>query len=301
MEIVLYPSQKADVFAALFQHIKLLTDHVNLTFEPTRMYMQCMDNAHVAILELYLPAKWFDRYELTGTGSTITIGLNASFLYRILSAREKDQQIHIVYSDADRLLVHLTNMGETKTNFDKHFELPLMDIDSETMEIPAIEYSAELSISSSHFAGIINQLKMFGDTMDIQCSEDRIVLASNSQDQGKMFVEINIDDISAFAIDEGSKLNLSFSLGYLHHFCMYHKLTKEVELKFSESYPMQVVYSLVNVGTTTTTPSVNVGTTTPSVNVGTTTPSVNVGTTTPIDDPLDAKLVFYLAPKINDD
>jgi len=272
MEIVLYPSPKADVFAALFQHIKLLTDHVNVSCEPTRMYMQCMDNAHVAIMELYLPAEWFDRYEVNGSGSTI--GLNASFLYRILAAREKDQQIHLVHSDSDRLMVHLTSTSDTKpsggkTNFDKHFELPLMDIDSETMEIPEIEYSAELSISSSHFAGIVNQLKMFGDTMDIQCSEDRIVLASNSQDQGKMFVEISIDDLSAFAIEEDSKLNLSFSLGYLHHFCMYNKLAKEVELKFSESFPMQVVYPLGNGAAT--------------------------------DTACPARLVFYLAPKINDD
>jgi len=258
MELVLSPSPKADVFAAVFQHIRLFCDNVNLTFEPERLYMQCMDNAHVSILELYLPAAWFDRYETSGA----TVGLNATYLYRILAAREKEQQIHLV-ANADILHVHLTSAEDekkTKTNFDKHFELPLMELDHDTMDIPEIEYTAELSIPSAHFASIVNQLKMFGDTMEIQCSEDRIVLASNSQEQGKMCVEISIDDVSAFAIDEGSDLHLSFSLGYLHNICMYNKMAKEVELKFSETYPMQVAYLLGQ----------------------------------------EAKLIFYLAPKIAD-
>jgi proliferating cell nuclear antigen PCNA len=273
MDLVLYPSPKADTFAAVFQHIRLFCDHINLSFEPGRLYMQCMDNAHVAILELDLPAEWFDRYELAA--GAITFGINAGFLYRILAAREKTQQMHLVYSEADNdvLRVHLTSESNKNTSFDKHFEIPLISIESETMEIPAIEYAAEMSISSSHFAGIINQLKMFGDTMEIQCSEDKIMLASNSQDQGKMYVEINIDDVSAFAIEEGSQLNLSFSLTYLHHICMYNKLAKEVELKFSESYPMQIVYVLAKDATTEQNEE---------------------------SESKDARLLFYLAPKIAD-
>jgi DNA polymerase III sliding clamp (beta) subunit (PCNA family) len=90
MDLVLYPSQKADTFAAVFQHIRLFCDHVNLVFDQERLYMQCMDNAHVAIVELDLPAEWFDRYELTS--GSVTFGIHAGFLYRILAAREKDQQ-----------------------------------------------------------------------------------------------------------------------------------------------------------------------------------------------------------------
>ena len=267
MDLVLYPSQKADTFAAVFQHIRLFCDHVNLVFDQERLYMQCMDNAHIAIVELDLPAEWFDRYELTS--GSVTFGIHAGFLYRILAAREKDQQLHLVSeADNDVLRVHFTSSESAKNaSFDKHFEIPLMSIDSETLSIPEIEYAAEMSISSSHFAGIVNQLKMFGDTMEIQCSEDKIMLASNSQDQGKMYVEINIDDVSAFAIDEGSQLNLSFSLTYLHHICMYNKLAKEVELKFSESYPMQIVYVLAS--------------------------------TNPESSSI-ARLLFYLAPKIAD-
>jgi proliferating cell nuclear antigen len=243
-----------------------------------------MDSAHVAIIEMSLPAEWFDIYSLSeDDGASVRIGFNATYLHRILSSRDKDQQIQLVHSseDADRLLIHLTKPDDTfvsdtssvntnnkskekkQTNhFDKHFELPLIDIDEETMEIPEIEYAAELSMHSAQFADIITQLKMFGDTMEVQCSEERIALASTSQDQGKMFVEIGINDLSEFAIDEGADLALSFSLTYLKHFCAYNKISELVAIKFGDSYPMRVSYSL--------------------------------------GEEEDAMLVFYLAPKIND-
>lgn len=263
--------ENADKFAAIFQHIKTLTEHIAISFTKTHMSMQCMDNAHVAIMEVSLPSSWFDVYELSDNAN-VRIGFNATFLHRILSSRDKEQQIQLVYSseDADRLMIHLTKPEETpgkskekKTNhFDKHFELPLIDIEEETMEIPEIEYAAEMAMRSAQFADIVTQLKMFGDTMEVQCSEDRIALASTSHDQGKMFVEIGIDDLTEFAIDEGADLALSFSLTYLKYFCAYSKIADLISIKFGDSYPMRIAYSL--------------------------------------GEQEDANLVFYLAPKIND-
>ena len=43
---------------------------------------------------------------------------------------------------------------------------------------------------------------MFGDTMNVECSEDKIQLCSESMDTGKMNVEIPIDDVLSFAIEE---------------------------------------------------------------------------------------------------
>lgn len=261
MDILIQSPEKCEQFCAMFQHIKFMTEHINLVFEKKQIYIQCIDNSHVAIMELRIPDAWFSRYDHSAAAN-ITIGINVVLFHRILASREKNQQIHLLFAEGeDTLAFHLTS--ENKTEFDKHFEMPLIDVDAEIMEIPVIDYQAELSLSSSHFYGLVHQLKMFGDTMDIQCSEDRIMLASHSPNQGKMFVEINIDDLSAFAIEENGKLDLSFSLGYLNNIMQYHKLAKEVEIGFSDSTPMKVKFGLAS------------------------------------DPPLD--LVFYLAPKVSDD
>lgn len=243
MDICIHNNNKGETFAIIFQHLKTFSEHINIVFEKHQMFIQCMDNSRVSIMEIRLPKDWFDVYEHKNDAA-ITIGLNSNILFRILNSRDKSQIINIQYleSDGDKLNFHFTS--ENKKEFDKHFELPLIELENDMMEIPPIEYQAELTLSSHHFASIVGQLKMFGDNMDIQCSEDKIMLGSYSQDQGKMFVEIKIEDVSGFAIDEGASLELSFSLSYLYNICLFNKLSKEVELKFSEQYPMQVRYDL---------------------------------------------------------
>lgn len=261
MELNINNPGKAEIFAALFQHIKLFTEHVNIMFNMDKMFIQAMDSSRVSIFEIYLPATWFDVYTHERE-SGITIGINASLLFKVLNAREKNQLLHIKFDEVESDKLYLDFTSESNTVFNKHFEIPLMDIEFEIMNIPAIDYQAEFSIPSLNFAILINQLQMFGDTLQIECSEDKIQLCSTSIETGKMFVEIPIDDLTSFAILEGEHLSLSFSLAHLHNICLYSKLSKDVEINLSANYPIKMVYSLGQI---------------------------------------DAKFVFYLAPKINDD
>lgn len=240
MEVIIEQLEKAEVLTSIFQHIRLFTENINLYFETERLYIQCMDHSHVSIMELILPASWFSSYEVE---QNFVMGLNAVLLYRVLNSRDKNQKIHFMCSDGpDHLNIHLT--GDNKKEFDKHFELPLIDVESELMQIPDVDYVAEIDISSQQFASIINQLKMFGDLLELTCTEEKIQLASSSQDQGKMFVEINIDDVAGYAINEGEELKVGFSLNYLHNMCMYSKIAKEIHLEFSANYPMKFSYFL---------------------------------------------------------
>lgn len=240
MKIIIH--QKSEVFASIFQNIKNFSDHINIEFNQEGLYLQTMDTSHVSIVELKIPSLWFDNYECS---ETIVIGISSAIVGKILSLKDKSQILEVEVSQ-DKLLIHfLSHIDNPSTTvFEKHFEIPLIDIDSERMEIPNIESQAEFTLVSSHFADLINQLKIFGDTMDIQCSEEKIVLYSNSQENGKMSVDIKIDELKSFAIEEGKTVKLSYSLNYLHHICAFHRLSRVVELKLCNDYPLQVLYNL---------------------------------------------------------
>ena len=257
MKIIL--SNKADIFASIFLNVKNFTDHINIDFNNERMYFQTMDTSHVSIVELTIPSGWFDKYECPETKS---IGISAGIVGKILSLKDKTQILELEVNE-DKLLIHFLNKpgavvdasAPTATSastagttnnaiFEKHFEIPLIDIDSQGMTIPEIEYQAEFSLSSTYFADMINQLKIFGDTMEIECSEETITLYSKTQENGKMSVDINIDNLTSFAIEEAASLKLSYSLNYLHLICAFHRLSKYVEVKLCNDYPLQVAYSL---------------------------------------------------------
>jgi proliferating cell nuclear antigen PCNA len=217
-----------------------------------------MDSSRVSIFEIELPTLWFEEYEID---NPVTIGISSSMIFKVLNTREKSQEMiwTVADTDADKLELHFT--CENKAIFDKRFELPLMDLDYELMNIPSTESQAELTIPSGTFANIINQLKLFGETLEIKCDEEKIEMLSLSVDLGKMAVDINIDDLTEYSINEGQTMNLSFSLSILHNICMYSKLTKEVEIKLTENFPLKLEYKLGDDG---------------------------------------GKMTFYLAPKISD-
>lgn len=265
MNIVIRNPQKAECFAALFQHVRMFTDHINIMFEKERMYLQSMDSSKVSIFEINLPSNWFDVYEHTSV-SAIPIGVNSTMLFKILNTRDKAQEMQIIYNSGDEVddKLYINFTSENKSIFDKKFELPLVDVEAELMNIPSTESQAELSISSANFASIINQMQIFGDTLEINCTEENIELHSLSQECGKMLVQINIDDLTSYAINEGENIRLSFSLNILHNICLYNKLVKDMEIHLTENYPMKIIFGL--------------------------------------DGTIEnAKMTFYLAPKINDD
>ena len=242
MNLQINNTVKADIFTAIFQNMKSFSNSINLMVEENRIFVQAMDSGHVAIAELALPADWFDKATLTST----VIGINSTILYKILSTRDKCQNIELQLQD-DGMCIQFTS--DNKAIFNKTFRMPLIDLDVEQMEIPEIEYQAEFSLPSATFANLINQLKLFGDAMDIECSEEKITLVSNSLECGTMSANINIDDLTAFAIEENETVKMSFSLAHLHSIAQFSKLAKEVEIKLKRNYPVQVVYNLDDTAT----------------------------------------------------
>ena len=147
MKLQISDHGRAEIFTNLFQHIKLFTDYINITFDKEKMYIQTMDSGRVSIFEIYLPKAWFDIYEFN-VQENIVMGINANVLFKVLNTRHKQQEVNIVFQEgSDILNIHFTN--DDKSIFDKHFELHLMEIDTELLQIPNFESDVDISIPST--------------------------------------------------------------------------------------------------------------------------------------------------------
>ncbi len=249
MNLVITNKDKIKTFTSVFQNLKLFGEHLNLFFEKERIYAQGMDSSHVSIFEIHIPASWFDVYRYTGKASSHILGVNTVTLFKILSTREENQELNIEYdeNETDSLLIHFIGQPSTKPNakeYDKHFTVPLISLESELMDIPAFECSAEFSLESSHFSTIINQLKLFGTDIMFQCNEEEIRLLSNGRDNGNMSVVIPIDDLNMFAIAEGENMRLSFSLVHMANICSFYKVSNQIMIELSNEFPLRVTYYL---------------------------------------------------------
>jgi proliferating cell nuclear antigen PCNA len=148
-------------------------------------------------------------------------------------------------SGPDKLCINLLNNTEAKVkdNFDHFFELLLMDVEHETLMIPDVDYDVEFTMDSKKFGELISELMVFGQNLNIVCTEDLLELNSNG-DAGKLKVNVPIDSLNEFAISEGEKLDISYSLTHIGKMCLSSKLGNEISLGISAEYPMALKYSL---------------------------------------------------------
>ena len=85
---------------------------------------------------------------------------------------------------------------------------------------------------------------IFGEVLTLTFSEEIIDMKSSSID-GSMRAEMNIEDLTEFAIAENTTLIQSYSLKYIHMMCQFNKLSSEINMSFIKDKPMTMQYDLL--------------------------------------------------------
>ena len=258
MKLSIENKSKLEMFVALFQLLKNWSTQLNLQFEPDQLYIQTMDKSHICLSNIVIKASWFNEYFVEEATS---ISVDTGSFATMMNYAVKHNKVDIIFNDADKLFINLLNTATTASspanttasaattaanttgNFDHFFELPLMDVEQENLSIPSVDYDVEFSMDSKKFSDLISELMVFGPNLNIMCTEELLEFNS-SGDTGKLKVNIPIDSLNEFAISEGEKLDISYSLAHIGKMCLSTKMGGEIGVGISAEYPMSLKYSL---------------------------------------------------------
>ena len=239
MKLTLKDPTKVNTFANIFRHSKNILDDANIVFSDTHIYMQGMDAAHALLFELKIMASWFDKYEMNAE-TPQTFGLHCETFFKIINCLNENQYIELVW-ETDNDKMHIAFKGDDSIS--KEFELSGIDMDTEMMVIPDVEYTADICIKSDEFAEIIKELSIFNDTVQVKCTEEKIELLASGT-LGSMTASIKEDDIISYAIEEDTELVVNYGLSFMDKVCHFNKLSTDLYIHSSLSYPMKMIYSL---------------------------------------------------------
>ena len=241
MNISLSESTKVNQFASIMKNLKNFSQDVEFVVSEDGVYTQGMDGSHCCLFEMILKSNWFDKFE---TDKRYVLGLNCELLAKVLNCLEQSQKIIMQYTeDRDDLFISLSpNDGES--SIVKVFHLPLIDIESNLLEIPETEYSADIAMSSDDFGKLVNQLSIFGKDIRFELSDS--IKVTGKGDDGTMSAIIKEDDIFMYAAEEDMELSLEYAGGIIVMMTAFSKLNKKIQIHFSEEMPMKIQYGLDN-------------------------------------------------------
>ncbi|KAI1828586.1 proliferating cell nuclear antigen [Xylaria intraflava] len=221
--------------------IKDLVQDCNFDCNDSGIALQAMDNSHVALVSMLLKAESFEPYRCD---RNIALGVNLVSLTKVLRALQNDDLVTLKAEDAPDSL-NITFESSTADRISE-YDLKLMDIDQEHLGIPDTEYAATVTMPSTEFKRICQDLQAMSESVKIEATKDGIKFSCNG-DIGNGAVTLrnyqNVDkEHLNVDIELTEPVSLTFSLKYLVNFCKAQPLSDRVKICLSNEVPLLVEY-----------------------------------------------------------
>ena len=234
MRIQIKDSKKFLEWCELFKFIQKMNQHITILFKPDEMYIQIMDGAHVCLIDITIPSSWFDLYENT---ETKVISLVSSVFVKVFGMYTKDSVFELSLQDEnEKLNIHFYN-----SNQNKHFEIPLMDIEQDILSAMIIETLLDFNIKSSSFDKYINELSQFGEDVIIRCSDEKLFFETKGDD-GQLQIELEGENLEEFNVVENYRFVAKFPIKYLSIISKFSVNYPYVHLYLDESNPVRITF-----------------------------------------------------------
>ena len=218
---------------------ELVVDCV-FTFDALGMHAQVMDSSHVSLCVLEWLANDFSTYECENTH---TIGVHTLSLDQILKCCKSTDQVHLgIQEDVGNLSVSFINKNDQRK---LHFELHLMDIDKETLEVPEAEYPCEIIMPSKYFEELCKTLSTMGDICNVSITHNNITYKV-SGDVGNVEITLDNTESQDFQVLSSDSFDNMYSLKYLNLFAKANVLTKQVLLSMADNLPQKIKYTFAS-------------------------------------------------------
>jgi proliferating cell nuclear antigen len=236
--------QQAVLLKKVVDAMKDLCKDVNFECSEKGLQVQSMDSSHVALVSLILRESAFSEYKCVRPAS---LGMNVDSLGKILKMCGTSDSLKLKWqTDADTVSFQCEGGDQDRIS---EFDLKLMQIESEHMEIPEQQYKVVAKLPSSEFQKICKDLKEFGETMQVKASKEGITFSvSGDVGTGNVLLKPRESEKAEerVALTVHEPVTANFALRYLVNFAKAAPLCGSVELGLGSDSPLLVKYDLEN-------------------------------------------------------
>lgn len=223
------------LFKLAIDSIKELTVECNFEFSDLGITLQTMDVSHTALISLCLFSDFFDIYKCD---ENVVLGINLTILNKCLKFINNEYNLIINYEGEELKLI------AKKDDKVKEYNIKLLDIECDRMEIPETETNGNIiSLLSSEFKNICNELSQIGETIDININDSNITFSSEDGIINEI-IKLNFNEEKIQKINYEENLKFTFSSKYLNTIVKASSLSNNVIINFMYEYPLLVKYKI---------------------------------------------------------
>jgi proliferating cell nuclear antigen len=203
--------------------ISELVTEVRIKVNEFGMSVTAIDPANVAMVRLKFPKSAFSQFE---TGDEV-LGVNLDSLKKIL--RRCGSGTPLIFEKKENLLEI-----EVQDRIRRNFSLNLIEVESQEKEIPTLDYSARVEISSLDLISAIEDCSVVSDACSFGINNGEFIVESKGLNSAR----------SAYSKDEAKieaeNCKSKYSLEYLQKFMKGAKICDKTILNFANDHPLKI-------------------------------------------------------------
>jgi proliferating cell nuclear antigen len=211
------------LLAKAIEVISELVTEVKIKVNEFGVSITAIDPANVSMVRFRLPRSAFQQFE---AGDEV-LGINLDSLKRIL--RRCSNGASLVLEKKDNFLNIQVN-----DRIKRNFSLNLIEVEGQEKEIPNLDYSAMIEISSSDLVSSIEDCIIVSDSCSFIVGREEFAIEAKGLNSARS--EFSKDEVNMQAEECRSK----YSLEYLQKFAKGMKLSEKTILHFANDHPLKI-------------------------------------------------------------
>ena len=244
-----FRTKNSSYFKTIVSFINNIVECANFKLTKKGIQISSLDKAHVALIDCFIPCDFFKNYNFNddeeNENSEIVLGVNVGILMKILNHLNNNDDLIFNYK-GDTLDISFIN-----PKYQKHYNIKLMDIDSDELSIVDCDTTTDINIESKYFNEIIRDLCDIGDVVKFNVYKKRIDDENQNielecfGDMTSLGMILCNEDLTLQNLQD---ISLEFSLKNLETFSKGYNLNKYMNIEIDNNYPIKLSYQIMDTG-----------------------------------------------------
>jgi proliferating cell nuclear antigen len=229
---------QASALKSAFEVLKDILNDVNIYFTKKGVQILTLDTARVALVDMFLDANNFEEYYCE---ATIVAGINVTNMFKLLKFISNNDSLTLEINTREYIDIRIENSVKKS---DTRFQLKLLDINEDQIEVPDIKMAVTTTMPSIDFQRICRDMNNLASDVEIIRNNKTFVIKCEG-DFANQETSIECTDDGSFE----DVLKGRYSLKYLNLFTKATGMCSSVQIMQEEENRFLVLrYNVANLG-----------------------------------------------------
>lgn len=233
--------ERLNAFRKVIESLADIVDKMEIKCSDAGLNIQVMDSMHVALADVHFSRETFTNYRCD---REVQLGLPIKHFLTVLRGIGLEEKSVLRFSCEDTPQVLKIEHILPDSQFE--FDITLYQIGSESYSVPELKFDTKVRMPSEQFRSISKLIGSFGEYINFECSEKRLVVKQNG-DLIKNNMSLKPNEETVF-IDNTAPVSLEIAMKYVNIVNKISTLSNEVKVNLGSSTPVFFEVDIDNIG-----------------------------------------------------